>query len=341
MFHCKALWLFLLFTALFAAAWKSNEPPKAAKKAAPPAKSTRDEVAAIVNGEKVMLWELIGRLDELGVKPEKREEVAVSVLNGMIDNVLLVQFLTAQKIAYDSKVVDKQIAEVKAEYEKEGAKFSEALARIGLTEPKLRVSVVAEVQWQNYMKRTVSDKQLSDYFAKHREYFDGTEVRASHILVEVAPDADDKARAAARSKVEKIRKELTGGLNFADAARKYSDCPSKDEGGDVDFFPRTDKMVEPFAKAAFALAKGETSAVVETEFGYHIIKVTDRRPGARTKLDDPVLRNELMESLGEQVKNEIVAAQRKFAKIEIAPGIPPADQPRTQTANQPTGKTKK
>jgi parvulin-like peptidyl-prolyl isomerase len=338
MFQCKALWLGLIFAALFAAAWKSNEP---AQKATPAAKSPRDEVAAVVNGERIMLSELIGRLVELDIKPEQREDIAGNVLDGMIDNMLLTQFLASQRIAYDAKSVDSQIAEVRAEYEKKGVKFGDALARIGLTEQKLRNSVIAESQWQTYVKRSVTDKQLQDYFAKYREFFDGTEVRVSHILVEVAPGADQKTRAAARAKIDRIRKELTSGLSFAEAARKYSDCPSKEQGGDVDFFQRFGKMVEPFAAAAFALKRGETSGVVETEFGYHIIKVTDRKTGTRTKLDNAELRSDLMESLGEQLKNDIVAKARKAAKIELAPGVPPAEQAKTRTATQPSGKVKK
>jgi parvulin-like peptidyl-prolyl isomerase len=345
MFQCKAVWLVVLFTGLFAAAWKSNEPPKTTQKKAstPPAadQAPTNEIAAVVNGEKIMLTELVGRLEELNIPAEKREDMAGPVLDAMIDNALIIQFLTAQKIAYDPKLVDSQIAEVREEYEKEGVKFADALSRIGVTEKKLRDSVIADLQWQNYVKKSVSEKQLTEYFTKYREYFDGAEVRASHILVEVPDDADDKARAAAKAKIEKIRKEVNAGLDFGAAARKYSDCPSKEQGGDVDFFNRRDKMVEPFAKAAFALKKGETSGIVETEFGYHIIKVTDRKPAKYTKVDNAELRKDLLEAIGEQMKNDLVASQRKVAKISIAPVAPSADRANTKTAVQPTGKTKK
>jgi parvulin-like peptidyl-prolyl isomerase len=347
MLRCKALWLAFLLTLLFVAVLRSAEPqqqkPAATKPAAsaPATQPKENPVVAVVNGEQVMLSELLGRLNELNVIPEKREEVAAGVLDGIIDNALLVQFLAAQKVAYDTKAVDAQIAEAKAEYEKEGIKFADGLAQLGLTEQKLRASVIAEVRWQNYLTKNVTDKQLADYFAKYPEYFDGTEVRASHILVEVAPDVDEKTRAAAKEKVEKIRKEIVGGLRFPEAAQKYSDCPSKEKGGDVDFFPRRDKMVEPFAKVAFALKIFQLSNVVETEFGYHLVIVTERKPGTRTKLDDPALRKDLLESVGDVLKEEIVAKQRKVAKIEIAPGVQPPDQPKAKTATQPTGKTKK
>jgi parvulin-like peptidyl-prolyl isomerase len=346
MLRCKALWLAFLLTLLFVAVLRSAEPqekPAASKPPTPPSAKQTDEnpVVAIVNGERIMLSELLGRLNELNVLPEKREDVAGGVLDGMIDNALLVQFLAAQKIAFDAKAVDAQIAEVKAEYDKAGVKIADALAQLGLTEAKLRASVVAEAQWQNYLKKNVTDKQLADYFAKYPEYYDGSEVRASHVLVEVAPDADEKIRTAARGKAESIRKEIAGGLVFAEAAKKYSDCPSKEKGGDVDFFTRREKMVEPFAKAAFALKIGQVSSVVETEFGYHIILVTGRKPATRTKLDDPALRKELLEAVGDVLKDEIVAKQRKVAKIEIAPGVQPPVQPKAKTATQPTDKTKK
>ncbi len=323
----------------------SQTPPPATKPAATPAAKPatppRDEVAAIVNGEKIMLSELLGRLDELGVAPERREAVAGNVLDGIVENLLVVQFLTAQRISYDVKAVDAQIVELRAEYEKSGKKLSEALAQLGLNEQKLRAAAIAEAQWQSYLKKNVTDRQLAEYFAKYREFFDGAQVRASHILIEVPADADAKARADAKAKIERVKKEVASGGDFATVAKKYSNCPSKEMGGDVDWFPRRDKMVDSFAKAAFALKQGETSGVVETEFGYHIIKCTGRKPGTRTKLEDPQLRAEVLESLGEQLKDELIAKQRKVAKIEIAPGVPAPEQPKIKTATQPTGKTKK
>ena len=291
-----------------------------------------DEVAAVVNGERIMLSELLARLTELGVPEEKRETAADDVLAGIIDNALLVQYLAAQKIAYDSKAVDAELAELRADLEKQGEKLSDALARFGMNEHKLREQVIAQVRWQNYLKQRIGDKELTDYAAKNREVFDGSEVRASHILVEVPSDADAGARSAAKAKIERLRKELAGGLAFAEAARKYSDCPSKDEGGDVGWFPRRGKMVESFAKAAFALKAGETSGTVETEFGYHLIKVTERKPGQPIKLDDPEIRQVVLEEYGEQLKETIVAQQRKSATIEIAPNTPAPESSKSKAA---------
>lgn len=88
-----------------------------------------------------------------------------------------------------------------------------------------------------------------------------SKVKASHILVKK------------RSEADRLHKELQGGADFAELARKHSTCSSSKKGGSLGFFTRG-KMVKPFEKAAFSLAKGELSEVVKTEFGYHIIKRT-------------------------------------------------------------------
>ena len=89
-----------------------------------------------------------------------------------------------------------------------------------------------------------------------------TEVKASHILVN------------SKEQALKIRQEICNGLSFEDAAKKYSKCPSKDNGGDLGYFGKGDMVVE-FEKAAFALPIGEVSQPVKTEFGWHLIKVVD------------------------------------------------------------------
>jgi parvulin-like peptidyl-prolyl isomerase len=312
-----------------------------AKKSTGTVARTDDNVAALVNGERIMLSDLIARLDELGVAPEQREHAGNTVLDAMVDSTLLVQFLAKQKIAYDAKAVDAEIAKLRAEYEKQGVSFATAIAKLGLTEAKLRASAVAEAQWQAYVKERVSDKDLSDHFAKYREYFDGSEVRASHILIEVPDGAAAAVRAAAKAKADRIRKELAAGADFAASAKKYSECPSKDQGGDVGSFPRHGKVVEPFARAAFSLKIGQMSEVVETDFGYHIIKATDRKPGTRLSLKDPTLRADLIHAIGDHMKESIIAELRKTAKIEIAPGVDVPAPARTKTATQPTNKVKK
>ncbi|KAI7244482.1 hypothetical protein KC345_g12150, partial [Hortaea werneckii] len=113
-------------------------------------------------------------------------------------------------------------------------------------------------------KVTVTDDDISKYYDENKATFtQEEEVRASHILVETKEEADA------------IVKQLKDGADFATLAKeKSADTGSKDKGGDLDFFKRAD-MVAEFSDAAFKLKVGETSGAVKTDYGYHIIKVTD------------------------------------------------------------------
>jgi parvulin-like peptidyl-prolyl isomerase len=97
-------------------------------------------------------------------------------------------------------------------------------------------------------------------------------VHARHILVAVPAHASVAAKAEARQKLERIRTELLDGRDFTAVAREYSDCPSKENGGDLGTFSRG-QMVKPFEDAAFSQKAGEIGPIIETEFGFHIIQV--------------------------------------------------------------------
>jgi len=102
------------------------------------------------------------------------------------------------------------------------------------------------------------------------------QIKASHILLMYAGSSRSSAtrsKQEAGALIETLKRELDGGADFAALARKHSDCPSNSRGGDLGSFGRG-QMVGPFETAAFALNVDETSAVVETDFGYHIIQRT-------------------------------------------------------------------
>ncbi|MBI9074705.1 MAG: peptidyl-prolyl cis-trans isomerase [Desulfatibacillum sp.] len=110
-----------------------------------------------------------------------------------------------------------------------------------------------------------------------RLYSKPAEVRASHILFDTRNAKTPEEKEAIKKQAqETLVLARAPGADFAALAAKYSACPSKDKGGDLDFFTR-DRMVPPFANAAFALDVGQISGLVETQFGFHIIKVTDKK----------------------------------------------------------------
>jgi peptidyl-prolyl cis-trans isomerase C len=136
-----------------------------------------------------------------------------------------------------------------------------------------------EMQWAG--KVNVTEEEARKYYDQNRKLFDIPEqIRASHILITfntTDPNVDpNQAKAKAKAKAENLLKQLKNGADFAALAKAYSSCPSAPRGGDLGFFPRG-KTTPAFEKAAFALKVGQISDVVETEYGFHIIKVTDHK----------------------------------------------------------------
>jgi peptidyl-prolyl cis-trans isomerase C len=164
-----------------------------------------------------------------------------------------------------------------------------------------------------YLNREIVDKVKVDpadvkkYYEVHSsDYATGEQVKASHILV----DTEEKAK--------EIKKKLDEGADFAELAKADSSCPSASRGGDLGYFTK-ETMVPEFAKAAFALKVGEISEPVKTQFGWHIIKVTDRKP-AGTKPFDEVKGEIEQKLLGERQQaayEELLAKLRKDADIKV------------------------
>ena len=138
----------------------------------------------------------------------------------------------------------------------------------------------------------MKDEEIKDYYVNHQDNFKTPEkVRASHILV----DSEDEAN--------NILDQLNNGMSFEEAARKYSNCPSKENGGDLGEFTRG-QMVQEFEDAAFSMNQGQISEPVKTQFGYHIIKLISREEAGITPLED----------VKEQIQNHLMALkqQQKF-----------------------------
>jgi peptidyl-prolyl cis-trans isomerase D len=123
-----------------------------------------------------------------------------------------------------------------------------------------------------------ADAVRQEYERRRSEFDRPEEVRARHVLVRVAEDAPEPDVERARQRIEELRARIEGGADFADVALEASEDPgSKEQGGDLGFFPRG-RMVKAFEEAAFSLEPGALSPVVRTPFGFHVIRVEERRP---------------------------------------------------------------
>jgi parvulin-like peptidyl-prolyl isomerase len=201
-------------------------------------------------------------------------------------------------------------------------KFNKVLEanHLSANELKARIheSATVEALGKDLTKdNAVTENEVRQYFDKNPHFFKNEEeVRASHILVK------DEAKA------KELLAKLKGGADFAELAKANSLDGSKDKGGDLGFF-RRGQMVPEFEQAAFALKPGELSGVVKSQFGYHLIKVTDKHP-AVTKTFEQV-KDDAKERLTKERQSEALqkwlVEARKGAKVEYKEGYAPAPTP--------------
>jgi peptidyl-prolyl cis-trans isomerase C len=173
-------------------------------------------------------------------------------------------------------------------------------------------------------KITVPENEIKAYYDSHPDEFKKPEmIRARHILVKVEPSASQNDKEKAKEKATDILKKIKAGDNFEKLADDLSDDPgSKSKGGDLGFFSRG-RMVKQFEDAAFSLKPGETSGIVETQFGYHIIKVEEKKD-ASTEPYDAVKDKISQKLIQERVKTkvaEFLDKAMKDAKVEMHPEV--------------------
>ena len=226
---------------------------------------TNATAVAIVNGQRITRRAFVDRLEQV---------TGEQVLSDLINEQLIGQAAKKAKITVTSAEVE---AEMERLREQIGPSFDSVLAQYGMTVEDLQKNMelnllVFKVSTKDV---TVSEDALMSFFEEHKSDYDQPEmVKASHILVET------------EEKAKEIKKKLAEGADFAELARSESTDPmSAAEGGDLGFFARG-RMVPEFEKAAFAMSPGQTSAPVKSEYGYHIIRVTDRKDAHEATFDD-------------------------------------------------------
>lgn len=299
---------------------------------------TRDIVAARVNGQSIPELGVFRGL--MRVPPQRREDARKDVLDFLIDNTIIDQYLLQLpdlKNAVDPKDVEQHIEAVKKEAADSKKDFKQLLDSMMITEDELRTELIGALRWDKFVLKYGSDAALEKFFKENVEIFNGSRVRARHILIPVA----DGKKESAFATIGTIKKQIEGEVAqtiaklpattdaitrekerakaletaFADAATKNSTCPSKSDGGDLEFFPRVGKMVEPFAKAAFALKQHQMSEPVATDFGYHLILAIDSKPGKEVKFAD--VKPFVQEVYSERLREAILTQYKAKSKIEI------------------------
>jgi len=232
------------------------------------------------------------RMEQLGTLKEgiSIEEMKGEVLENLIKRELLYQKSKEAGIVIDEATISAKIESVKERFPGD-AEFQSALSEKGMSEKDLRLQVNKGLATKQLLDReviekiTVSEQEIQAYFDENPDFFTQPErYHTRHILVTMEKDWDDAKKAEARKKIEDIKKRLGKGEDFAVLAREYSDCPSKEKGGDLGYVSRG-QMVEPFENALFSMKPGERSGIVETRFGLHLIEVLEIQPPGKVPFD--------------------------------------------------------
>ncbi len=295
-------------------------------------------VAAVVNGQEIP--EIAVQRALRRVPPAKQKEARTEILNFLIDNALVDQYLVGRKVNVQTTEVDAKMNELTEAVKKQGkTTLEKALAEANITVAELRKQIEAQLRWDKFATEQATDARAKAFFEQNKEMFDGTTVRARHILL--APGAGEHAGEETTAKLTSFKKEITDKVTqglaqlpanadatarekardrlveeaFSDVAKKESACPSKQKGGDLGYFPRAGMMVEPFARAAFALKPYQVSDVVTTPFGQHLILVVDRKPGKDISYDK--IKDVVKEVYGDYLRESVARQLRAKAAITI------------------------
>jgi peptidyl-prolyl cis-trans isomerase C len=306
--------------------------PPAQPKAEPikPVPQQLPEVVARVNGEDVKKADferMMQRIEARAGKPipvERRDEIMRGALDQLVIFTLLSQESRNRQIKIDDAEIDQRVQQLRGQFQTEDA-FAKALKDRGMTLDSLKHDARVEMSVNKLMdaemagQAAITDQEAKDFYAKNPDRFEQPEsVRASHILIRVSEKADAAAKKKARAEIDLVLKQLKAGGDFAKLAQEHSQDGSAAQGGDLNYFPRG-QMVPAFEKVAFSLKPGQLSGVVETQFGYHIIKVTDHKPARTVPYDEASgqIKQFLTQQHQQQHADEFIAALKKKSKIEV------------------------
>jgi len=270
-----------------------------------------DRIIAFVNDEIITLHDLNEafepyqkKIDDSYKGTDKDRVVAetkLSLLNRMIDNLLIEQEAKKSAIAVQDDEVMSSIRDMLARKKMTMEALQQSLSREGTTfeayKKDMRDSMVRMrlLRREVRSKITVSDEEIGEYYSLHRDDYEGKDaVRLKHILLLFPKNMDSNAKAKLQADAMDILKRLKAGDSFDQLAARFSQGPAASSGGDVGFVEKG-AMLPEVEKAAFSLDKDSISNLIESPVGFHIIKVIDRR-GAGVK---PI------ETVREEIKSKL------------------------------------
>ena len=288
------------------------------------------EILATVNGQNItkqQLQELFNAaLKASGAKIEDlnaQQQLGgyTQLLQDLIMDKLVAEAASTEKVS--DADVDAELAKIKGQFPDEKA-FQEQIAQAGMTPEKLKENIRTGLQQSRWMKSQVKTPEITDdqaktfYDSNIQEFEQPETVKASHILFMVDPDASADVVKQKEAAAAKAAERAAAGEDFTKLAKELSEEPGASEsGGDLGFFPK-DRMVPEFAEVAFAQKVGDISKPVKSQFGWHVIKVTDKKAAGTVPFDQ--VKEQVVSYLKSTNQREAVQAVlnklKESAKIE-------------------------
>ncbi|MGQ0568099.1 MAG: peptidylprolyl isomerase [Armatimonadota bacterium] len=286
-------------------------------------------VAATVNGDPIY-WsqvdtEVTRTAAQFGIDPKspefekQRADITKAVIDQLIGTRIVMQEARKRNLVARDKEVDEQLAGIRQRFPSE-TEFNTAMARNGFTLASLRDVIRINLTQRRVAEAvatgTVSEEEMRKRFDSNRaQYNKPAQIKVSHILFRVAEKGQE---AVAQAKARIVQAKLADGGKFEDLAKQYSDDPgSVERGGDLGFVSKG-TLVKEFEETAWALKPGETSGVVKTQYGLHIIRVHEVKEAEKADYDKvkDQIREQLLGAKREKAFEAWIEAQRKVAKIE-------------------------
>jgi len=277
------------------------------------AEEAEDKVLVRVNGVAIMDSDVKGRIKAhikriegggqkvpVHMMDSVKKQLQDRIVQELIDTQLIEDRLKAENVVISEDEVEEKIELLVKDGNVSREQLKQQITMSGMSMTDFRERMKMGLGLEKILETSDRFTAASDEQVKksYDEKIGAGQIRASHILLNTR-GKDESAKNAAKIKIEDLLKQARSGADFAELARANSDCPSKSRGGDLGFFGRG-QMVPEFEEAAFGLDEGQISDVVETKFGYHIIKKTtfdDVKDEIKSQLDDQRRRDMTVEYL--------------------------------------------
>lgn len=236
------------------------------------------------------------------------EQNGQAALDSLISDKIIELELKKQNITVTEESVKEEIDKIASQYGGQEA-FEQALSSYGYSLDYIKTNIEKSLEVQKLLepKITITEDEMKTYFEENKDSFNVKEqVKASHILV----DSEEKAK--------EVKNKLSAGEDFANLAKEYStDASNKDQGGNLGFFSKGD-MVKEFEDVAFSMEIGKISEPVKTQFGYHIIKVEDKKAAKDATYEDNIakIKQALLEQKLPAAYNDWIQEKHTEYKIE-------------------------